>query len=184
MSGSRDLFGDFAKHVSFSEVDAITLLQVGIKTGPLFLVPETRLLAEGLGSTEVDGKSFTMEVLKQMISLVRCHVSVVVSECVQSLSFYSKPLSQTEAGCRVLINLILLRVASTMSTNHMDVNIIPEFPIMKTVFPGNRSFDGVVDFLLTKLPEKYTGANWNCRLGFGVLIPFRISTRRSYWDTR
>jgi hypothetical protein len=184
MFGSRDLFGDFAKHVSFSKVDAITLLQVGIKTGPLFLAPETRLSAEGLGSTEVDGKSLTMEVLKQMISLVRRHVSVVVSEFVQSLSICSKPLSQTEAGCRVLINLILLRVASTMSTNHMDVNIIPEFPITKTVFPGNRSFGGVVDFLLTKLPEKYTGADWNCRLGFGVLIPFRISTRRSYWDAR
>jgi len=144
-SGLLSALGEFRaqleaiKHVSFSKVDAITLLQVGIKTGPLFLVPETSLLAEGLGSTEVDGKSLTMEVLKQMISLVRHHVSVV-----------------TEAGCRVLINLILLRVASTMSTNHMDVNIIPEFPIAKTVFPGNRSFGGVVDFLLTKLPEKYT----------------------------
>ena len=90
MFGSKD---DLAKHVSFSKVDAITLLQVGIKTGPLFLVPETRLLAEGLGSTEVDGKSLTMEVLKQMISLVRRHVSVVVGECVQSLSFYLRPLS-------------------------------------------------------------------------------------------
>ena len=52
-----------------------------------------------------------------------------------------------------------------MSTNHMDVNIIPEFPIAKTVFPGNRSFGGVVDFLLTKLPEKYTGERQNCSSG-------------------
>lgn len=127
------------KHTSFPKVDAVTLLQVGIKTGPLFLVPETRLLVEGLGSAEVDGKALTMDVLKQLISLVRRHVSVI-----------------TEAGCRVLINLILLRVASTMSTNHTDVNIIPEFPITKTIFPGNHSFSGVVDFLLAKLPEKYT----------------------------
>ncbi|KAF8802824.1 hypothetical protein BYT27DRAFT_7260756 [Phlegmacium glaucopus] len=139
MFNSRDLFDDFPKQVSFSKVNAITLLQVRIKTGPLFLVPETRLLVEGLGSAEVDGKALTVEVLKRLISLVRRHVSVV-----------------TEAGCRVLISLILLRVASTMSTNHMDVNIIPEFPIAKTVFPGNRSFDGVVDFLLTELPQKYT----------------------------
>jgi hypothetical protein len=48
-----------------------------------------------------------------------------------------------------------------MSTNHMDVNIIPEFPVEKTVFPGNRSFGGVVDFLLTKLPDKYTGRHQN-----------------------
>jgi len=38
----------------------------------------------------------------------------------------------------------------------MDVNIIPEFPIVKTSFPGNRTFGGVVDFLLTKLPGRYT----------------------------
>ncbi|KAF8625759.1 hypothetical protein AX15_005212 [Amanita polypyramis BW_CC] len=98
-----------------------------------------RLSAEELGSTEVAGKALTMVVLKDLIELVRCHVSVV-----------------TEAGCRVLINLILLRVASIMSIDHMDINIIPEFPIAKTVFPGNRSFRGVVDFLLTKLPEKYS----------------------------
>ena len=75
---------------------------------------------------------------------------------------------QTEAGCRVPINLILLHVASTMSTNQMDVNIIPEFPITKTVFPGNHSFGGVVDFLLTKLPERYTGEHQNCCLGHWV----------------
>lgn len=160
MFSSWDLTDDFSQHVSFSKVDAITLIQIGIKTGPLFLVPGTRRLVEELGSAEVDGKALTMEVLKQLISLVRRHVSVVVSECAQFLSFYSLPLSQTEAGCRVLINLILLRVASSMSTNHMDVNIIPEFPIAKTIFPGNRSFGGVVDFLLTKLPEKYTGGDW------------------------
>ena len=65
-------------------------------------------------------------------------------------------LCQTEAGCRVLISLILLRVASTMSTDQMDVNIIPEYPISRTLFPGNRSFGGAVDFLLTKLPGRYT----------------------------
>jgi hypothetical protein len=43
-----------------------------------------------------------------------------------------------------------------MSTGQMDVNIIPEYPIANTVFPGNRSFGGVVDFLLTKLPRQYT----------------------------
>jgi hypothetical protein len=82
-SSSRDLFDPFSKE------DAITLLQVGIKTGPLFLVPETRLSAEELGSTEVGGKALTMEVLKQLIGLVRRHVSVVVCEFSQSLPFYS-----------------------------------------------------------------------------------------------
>jgi hypothetical protein len=54
------------------------------------------------------------------------------------------------------MNLVLLRVVSSMSTDQMDVNIIPEYPIARTIFPGSRSFGGVVDFLLTKLPERYT----------------------------
>lgn len=94
-----------------------------------------------------------------MVGLARRHVSAVVSECMQSLSFYSEPLSQTEAECRVLVNLILLRVSSAMSINHMDVSIIPQVPIVETIFPGDHSFGSVVDFLLTKLPEKYTGAD-------------------------
>jgi len=130
---------EVVKHVSFSKVDALTLLQVNIKSGPFFLVPEKRALAEERGSAEVEGKVLTMEILQELIELVRKHVSVV-----------------TEAGCRILINLILLRVASAMSTDQMAVDIIPEYPIAKTTFPGNRSFGGVVDFLLTKLPVRYS----------------------------
>jgi hypothetical protein len=85
---STNLFNDFSKHISFSKVDTITLLQVGIKTGPLFLVQEKRTLAEELGSTEVSGKALTMDVLRQLIELVRRHVSVVVSSLMQSLSLY------------------------------------------------------------------------------------------------
>ena len=43
-----------------------------------------------------------------------------------------------------------------MSIHQIDVNTIPEFPISKTVFHGNLFFGGVVDLLLTKLPERYT----------------------------
>jgi hypothetical protein len=66
----------------------MTLLQVGIKTGPLFLVQAKRTLAEELGSNEESGKALTMDVLRQLIELVRRHVSVVVSSRMQSLSFY------------------------------------------------------------------------------------------------
>ncbi|KAF5385104.1 hypothetical protein D9615_001045 [Tricholomella constricta] len=130
---------EVVKHVSFSKVDAIVLLQVNNKAGPLFLVSEKRALAEERGSAEIKGKALSMEVLKNLIELVRLHVAVV-----------------TEAGCRALINLTLLRVASAMSTDQIDVNIIPEYPISKTLFPGNHSFEGVVDFLVTKLPGRYT----------------------------
>jgi len=53
-------------------------------------------------------------------------------------------------------HLLLLRVASTMSDENTDVNIIPEFPIAKTVLAENRSFGGVVDFLMAKLPARYS----------------------------
>ncbi|KAF8711075.1 hypothetical protein AX14_013300 [Amanita brunnescens Koide BX004] len=130
---------EVVKHVTFSKVDALVLLQVNIKSGLLFLVPETRASAEERGLAEIEGKALSMGILKELIELVRRHMTVV-----------------TEAGCRVLISLILLRVASTMSTDQMDVNIIPEYPISRTLFPGNRSFGGAVDFLLTKLPGRYT----------------------------
>lgn len=66
---------------------------------------------------------------------------------------------QTEAGCCILINIILLRLALTMQTDKSEVNIIPEFPIPKMVFKtalGSYSFSGVVDFLLVKVPLKYS----------------------------
>ncbi|XP_006457421.1 hypothetical protein AGABI2DRAFT_123289 [Agaricus bisporus var. bisporus H97] len=127
------------KLISFSKVGASALLQTNIKSGPLILVPEAIVLAEEQGSAEVEGKALSMGVLKQLIELVRRHVSVV-----------------TQAGSRVLIHLILLRVASAMSTDQMDVNIIPEYPIFRALSPGHHSFDGVVNFLLTKLPGRYT----------------------------
>ena len=131
-----------------------------------------RLSAEELGSTEVAGKALTMEVLKKLIELVRCHVSVIVSKMYNlcpSTVIQWRLSKQTEAGCRVLINLILLRIASIMSVDQMDVNIVPEFPIAKTVFPGNHSFDGVINFLLAKLPERYSRAGCNCRSGCRLL---------------
>ena len=73
------LIADAQQHVSFSKVDAIVLLQVNIKSGPLFLVPEKRALAEERGSAEIKGKALSMEVLKNLIELVRQHVAVVVS---------------------------------------------------------------------------------------------------------
>ena len=43
-----------------------------------------------------------------------------------------------------------------MSDGQTDVDIIPEYPIAATTFYDNRSFGGVVDFLIAKLPTRYT----------------------------
>ena len=114
-------------------------------------------MAEEKGSTEVDGKALTMDVFKQLTALVHRYVSVVVSHISPSDHFSLSTLfSESEAGCRVLMNLILLRVVSSMSIHQIDVNIIPEVPISKTIFHGNLLFGGIVDLLLTKFPDRYT----------------------------
>jgi hypothetical protein len=43
-----------------------------------------------------------------------------------------------------------------MSDGQTDVDIIPEYPIATTAFSDNCSFAGVVDFLVAKLPARYT----------------------------
>ena len=63
---------------------------------------------------------------------------------------------QTEAECQVLINMILLCVASTMSNGQTDINVILEYPIATTTFSNNHSFGGVINFLVAKLPACYT----------------------------
>lgn len=52
-------------------------------------------------------------------------------------------------------NFLLLRVASIMSDENKDVNIIPEYPIIKTALAENRPIGGVVDFLMANL-ARYT----------------------------
>ncbi|KAF8422289.1 hypothetical protein L210DRAFT_836449, partial [Boletus edulis BED1] len=123
----RDKLQD-TKHTSFSRVDPMTLLSLKISSGPLFLTSEKRQAIEGLGPSPQ--------------GVVRDHVATV-----------------TEAGCRILINILLLRVESTMCLGAMTVNIIPEFPLPRTIFKqdsGRYSCSGVVDFLVTKLPARYT----------------------------
>ncbi|KAG1778407.1 hypothetical protein EV702DRAFT_1278097 [Suillus placidus] len=134
----RDKLED-VKYTSFSKVDPMTLLSLKISSGPLFLISDKR--REVLGLAETPG-CLPIDTTRFLISLVRGHVATV-----------------TEAGCRILINMLLLRVVSVMCLGDMTVNIIPEFPLPRTTFKrdsGKCSFSGVVDFLVTKLPARYT----------------------------
>jgi len=64
---------------------------------------------------------------------------------------------QTEAGCRILVNAILLHIVSNLSGEGVDVNIIPEFRMPATKFEyANMSFGGVVDYLIIKCPKAIT----------------------------
>lgn len=85
--------------------------------------------------------------------------------------------SKTEAGCRILINMMLLRLASAMQNEKIQLNIIPEFPIPKTTFEtdsGEQTFSGVVDFLLARIPPKYSRKQTTCVLPSMSLQFFRL----------
>ncbi|KAG2355513.1 hypothetical protein BDR07DRAFT_1464530 [Suillus spraguei] len=128
---------EIVKHASFSKLDTITLASLEISPGPLFLIEDKKQEIEDLGLAEIPG-CLLIDTTRFLLRLVREHVATV-----------------TEAGCRILINILLLRVVSVCP----GVNIIPEFPIPRTTFnpeSGKYLFSGVVDFLLTKVPTEFT----------------------------
>jgi hypothetical protein len=123
------------------KVDPVTLLSLKISFGPLFLISDKRQEVENLGLDETPG-CLPIDTTRLLISLVRGHVATV-----------------SKAGYRILINILLLRVVSVMCLGDTTVNIIPEFPLPRTIFnrdSGKYSFSGAVDFLVTKLPARYT----------------------------
>ncbi|KAG2095256.1 uncharacterized protein F5147DRAFT_778699 [Suillus discolor] len=87
------------------------MLPLGISSGLLPLASDKRQEAETLGFTEIPG-CLPIETTQFLIRLVRGHVATV-----------------TEAGCHILINILLLRVVSVMCSGTTTVNIIPEFPV-------------------------------------------------------
>ena len=107
-------------------------------------------------SVRAPGRELSMETLSELIGLVRQHVSLFVSKLSGFLLSFLNASNQQETGCRTLINLILLRVVSAMSTDETDVNIISEFPIPRTTLQSDFSVTCEAELLLTKLPSRFT----------------------------
>lgn len=128
-------------HVPFSSVDATTFIKAKIKPGPLTLRLDKLDELEALGRQEgTDPNRLSYAITKQFIELIRAHVSYA-----------------TEAGCRILVNAILLHIVSNLSGRDIDVGIIPEFRMPATKFEeANLSFGGVVDYLIIKCPKGMT----------------------------
>jgi len=58
-----------------------------------------------------------------------------------------------EAGCRTLVNVILLHIVSNISGVEIDVSIVPEFWMESMRFEyAATSYGGFVDFLIVKGP--------------------------------
>ncbi|KAM6495936.1 hypothetical protein JOM56_008642 [Amanita muscaria] len=105
------------QHTSFSEVDFTTLTEANIQSGLLILSEDKMDEIKALGKAVVGSAPLSFDATAQLIKLVGNHVATV-----------------TEAGCRTLVNMILLHLASIMESNESRFNIVLEFPIPQTIF--------------------------------------------------
>lgn len=142
------------KHVPFSSATSLTFAKAKIKAGPLTVISnkiqELKFLGlkEGVGSNQL-----TVNQTKDLISLIRAHVSFSVSIHIRIISLYAYLCFQTEAGCRILVSVVLLHVVSNISDVEVDVSIVPKFRMDSTRFEyAATSYEGVVDFLIVKGP--------------------------------
>ena len=147
------------KHVPFSSATPLTFSKAKIKAGPLTFISNKIPVLQSLCRQEsVDSNRLTVDQTKNIISLIRAHVSFSVSTDICILVFMPSIHFQTEAGCRILVNAILLHVVSNISGTEVDVSIIPEFRMAATRFEyAATSYGGVVDFLIVKGPPASIG---------------------------
>ncbi|RDX46782.1 hypothetical protein OH76DRAFT_1355485 [Lentinus brumalis] len=99
-----------------------------------------KALVRQRGAQEVDNNILTLSNTKALISLVRKHMS-----------------RASLGGCRMLIDVIFLRLASVMSTDADNLSVIPDWTALNTSPGGRPSLEGVIDYLITKRPAKYSG---------------------------
>lgn len=136
-------------------------MRAKIKAGPLTLVSDKIQDIKSLGLEEgTDRHRLTVGQTKDLIGLIQAHVSFSVSIFPFIPSPYPIIVVQTEAGCRILVNAILLHIVSNLSRNGVDVSIVPEFRMEPTRFEyAATSYGGIVDFLIVKGPPASIGQN-------------------------
>jgi hypothetical protein len=64
---------------------------------------------------------------------------------------------KNDAGSRVIIDIIFLRLATILSTPETRVLIVPEWTVMTSRLGDKRSYGGIVDYLITKRPTDVAG---------------------------
>lgn len=139
------------KHVPFSSTTFLTFTKAKIRAGPLTVisnnVPELKSLGlkEGVGSNRL-----TFNQTRDLISLILAHVSFSVSMHIL-ISPFMPTIAVRQAGCRILVNAILLHVVSNLSGAEVNIGIVPEFTMESTRFEyASTSYGGIVDFLIFK----------------------------------
>jgi hypothetical protein len=137
----------FIKHISFSAVNILTFAKMGIQQ-PMEWRCDGETEAEKYGSATLPG-ALTVEDTKEkdlMFSNI-CRLMCVLTPFL----FVGKLLivPQSEAGCHILINTLLIHVTSNLETDTSGVVIAPEFRVDDTLLASTEiSFGGVVDYML------------------------------------
>ncbi|KAG5650581.1 hypothetical protein H0H81_011754 [Sphagnurus paluster] len=120
-----------AKHTPFSDVSLVTLAKMGVKIQPMEWRSNGETEAKAYGRTTLSG-AISVEETKKKISDVFKLVSL-----------------ESEAGCRILIDTLLIHVVSNLETEKFGAVIAPEFRIESRVLERTEnSFGGVVDYML------------------------------------
>jgi hypothetical protein len=172
------------KHVPFSSATSLTFAKARIKAGPLTIIsnkiPELKSLGlkEGVGSNQL-----TVNQTRDLISLIRAHVSFSVSIHIRvSLLCHAYHYFQTEAGCRILVNIILLHVVSNISNVEVDVGIVPEFRMDSTRFEyAPTSYGGIIDSLIVKGPPASISMKFSSDFHLPPLLIPTSSVQNFYW---
>ncbi|CAA7269834.1 unnamed protein product [Cyclocybe aegerita] len=120
-----------AKHTPFSDVSLLTLGKMGVTIQPMEWRSDGVTQAKAYGTATLPG-ALTIEDTRKNIHDVLKYVSL-----------------ESEAGCRILINTLLIHVASNLETDSSGVVIAPEFRVDDTLLGcTENSFGGVVDYML------------------------------------
>ncbi|KAI1786993.1 hypothetical protein LXA43DRAFT_896901 [Ganoderma leucocontextum] len=97
--------------------------------------PDGKERARARGAMEVEGNFLTLKTTKELVKLALGHVSRYM-----------------EGGCRVVADVILLRVAAVLRHKHSRVFIVPDYPLDSVQVDGTRKYGGVVDYIVAKYP--------------------------------
>jgi hypothetical protein len=158
----------FLKHVPFSDATVLTLTHAHINVEALEWNSDGRSQAQHLGG-KTTPDALSLDKTKKQIRYIRKHIAFEVSQILRSseCSCVDSAL-QTEAGCRILINTIMLHAVTNLDTSIVGVTIAPEFRRIPytALDSGGSSFAGAVDYLMALGTPSVRGRSFVSRTVF------------------
>ena len=169
----------FRKHLSFSDFTINALANAQVKVRLLKWKATGEEDATELGN-KVSG-AITMEETKKSLRNINNIVSMQVSYADTLIYWLFLTLYlQTEAGCRMVIDALLLHTALNLGSSDYGVAIIPEFRVDDTrLEPTQYTYGGVVDYMIIYTDRLTRGMSSTCPSLFSTLQQFPDAIARS-----